>query len=144
VFFYGSFINRRVLAEGGLVVDEIEPAKLWGFDILIETLATLVRSDRDGVYGIVCQATHAQLAAPFGQHWLGGTYLPEPVLVELFNGRLTPALCYIAKAQPPERPDDDYIDRITGPAQEFGFPGWYIERLKRFQRPRGESPKPRT
>jgi hypothetical protein len=46
VFCYGSFINRQVLARGGLVPDRVEVARLWGFDILTETLATLVSSDR--------------------------------------------------------------------------------------------------
>ncbi|MDE3195336.1 MAG: glycosyltransferase, partial [Acidobacteriota bacterium] len=32
-----------------------------GFDIVIETLATLVRSDRHCVYGIACQVTHEEL-----------------------------------------------------------------------------------
>jgi hypothetical protein len=96
VFFYGSFINREVLARGGFVPDRIEVARLSGFDILVETLATLVRTDRHCVYGIVCQATHGELRGLYGQDWLGGTYLPEAVLVETEGGRLPPALRYIA------------------------------------------------
>ena len=133
VFFYGSFINRQVLARGGLVPDRVEVARLGGFEILVETLATLERSDRHCVYGIVCQATHAELRGLYGQDWLGGTYLPEAVLVETEGGRLLPALCYIAPTRPPAPPAGDYLDWITDAAREYGFPGWYVERLESFR-----------
>ena len=134
VFFYGSFINRQVLAKGGFVSERVEVAKLWGFDIRVETLATLVRSERHCVYGIVCEASHAELRQLYGQDWLGGTYLPEPVFVETKGGSLLPALCYIAPAPPPNRPVDDYLDWITRPAREYGFPDWYLERLESFRK----------
>jgi len=39
-----------------------------------------------------------------------------------------PALCYIAPSMDPKPATSDYIDRIVGPAKEYGFPVWYIER----------------
>ena len=133
VFFYGSFINRQVLRRGGLHVESVALARLWGFDIQIETLATLVHSDRHCVFGILCEATHAELAGLYGQDWLGATYLPEAVLVETEGRRLVPALCYIAPVRPPSRPADDYLDWILGPAREYGFPDWCLERLESFR-----------
>ena len=132
-FFYGSFINRTVLANGGLVVDRITTAKLWGYHILIVTLATLVRSDRACVFGILCGATHMELQRLYGQDWLGATYLPEAVVVETGDRQLVPALCYIAHRRPPARPADDYLEWITRPAREYGFPDWYLERLEGFR-----------
>jgi hypothetical protein len=132
VFFYGSFINRQVLAEVDLVPDCVEVARLWGFDIRIKPLANLVRSDRHSVYGIVCETTHVELNRLYGQDWVG-EYFPEPVLVETVEGRLLPALCYIAPRMKPSPAAGDYIDRIVDPAREYGFPGWYVERLERFR-----------
>jgi hypothetical protein len=132
VFFYGSFINRQVLAKGGLVPDRIEVARLWGFDIRIDTLATLVRSEQHSVYGVVCEASHAELRQLYGQGWLEGTYLPEAVLVETMSGALLPALCYIAPTPPATRPASDYLDWIIRSAREYGFPAWYVDRLERF------------
>ena len=134
VFFYGSFINRQVLARGGFTLERFEIARLWGFDIVIETLATLVRSDRHCVYGIACEFTHEQLRGLYAQDWLGGVYLPEAVVVETEGARSLPALCFIAPARPPARPSNDYLDWITAPAREYGFPDWYISRLERFRR----------
>jgi hypothetical protein len=130
VFFYGSFINVDILAKGGLVVDDVTVAKLWGFDIRISTLATLVRSDHGCVYGIVTKATHADLDRLYAQAWLGHAYRPEPVIVERQDAQLAPALCYIAHTAPPARPANEYLDWILIAARRLGFPGWYIERLQ--------------
>jgi hypothetical protein len=132
VFFYGSFINVAVLARAGLVPDDVEVARLWGFDIRIAPLATLVRSDRDSVYGTLCTTPRAALDRLYGQEWVAA-YRPEAVVAETLRGRLAPALCWIAPPSPPAPATDEYIDRIVGPARELGFPGWYIERLESFR-----------
>jgi hypothetical protein len=134
VFFYGSFINREVLTRGGLTWNRFDVGRLWGFDIVIETLATLVRSERHCVYGIVGEVTHDELRSLYTQDWLGGAYLPEAVLVETEAGGLLPALCYLAAERPPARPAEDYIDWITRSARSYGFPDWYIDRIERFRR----------
>jgi hypothetical protein len=138
-FFYGSFINLKVLAEVELVPGEVEIAKLSGFDIRIQPLANLVRSDQRCVYGILATATHEELGRlyDYAHDALGGTYLPEAVLAETQDGRWRPALCYIAPEMEPRPASDDYVDRIVGPARDYGFPDWYVERLERF-RPGGK------
>lgn len=135
VFFYGSFINRQVLAEAGLRPERVETARLDGFDIRIGPLANLVRSEADSVYGIVCLTTQDQLARLYGQAWVG-TYLPEVVEVETESGETLPALCYVAPSPEPRPASDDYIDRIVRPARQCGFPAWYVERLESFRPPR--------
>jgi hypothetical protein len=44
VFFYGSYMNRAVLAEVGLAPDLWEPTSLAGFDIVIAPRANLILS----------------------------------------------------------------------------------------------------
>lgn len=134
-FFYGSFINLDVLKTVDYVPDRYEVAKLSGFDIRISPLANLVCSDQHCVYGIVATATHDELRRlyDYARDGLGGTYLPEPVLAETRDGNLRPALCYIAPAMEPRRPTNDYIDRIVGPARQYGFPDWYVARLEGFR-----------
>jgi hypothetical protein len=131
-FFYGSFINRHVLRQVGFDPEVFEVAKLSGFDIRIQPLANLVRSDQHCVYGIVARATHEELHRLYSQDWVG-TYLPESVLVETLDGKWRAALCYLAPAPEPAPASNDYIDRIVGPAREYGFPAWYIARLEGFR-----------
>jgi hypothetical protein len=129
VFFYGSFINKRVLAEGGYVPLKMEIAQLCGFDVRTQPLVTLVRSERDSVYGVLCDATHRELDHLYGQAWVQ-EYQPEPVVVVAAGGRLVPALCYIAPAHVVALPDRAYLERVLEPARELGFPSWYVQRLE--------------
>jgi hypothetical protein len=132
VFFYGSYINFAVLREVDLVPEQWEVARLPGFDIRIQPRANLVRSEQHCVYGIVATATHAELARLYthARDVLGEVYLPEAVLVQTLAGLWRPALCYLCPEMTPRPADHAYVERIVGPAGEFGFPEWYIARLE--------------
>lgn len=134
-FFYGSYMNFSVLEEVNLIPDQWEVARLNGFDIRIQPRANLVRSDQQCVYGILATTTHQELSRLYAhaRDVLGETYLPEAVLVETLDGQWKPALCYIAPSMEPQPVAHDYLDRILGPAKEFGFPGWYLARLESFR-----------
>ncbi len=131
-FFYGSFINLDVLKEVDYVPERFEVARLDRFEIRIEPLANIVPSEPSCVYGIVALATHAELARLYGQDWVG-TYHPHPVVVTTQDGKSRSALCYIAPRAEPRPAANDYVDRIVGPARQFGFPAWYIEGLESFR-----------
>lgn len=81
-FFYGSFINLDVLKQVNLLPEQVEVAKLNGFDIRIRPLANLVRSDQHCVYGIVATATHDELNRlyAYAQTGLGGTPRKLPTI----------------------------------------------------------------
>ena len=134
-FFYGSYINLNVLNEVDLVPEQYEVARLNGFDIQIRPLANLVRSDQHCVYGILTAATHDELKRLYthAEHVLGGVYLPEAVLAVTLDRKWRSALCYISPSMDAEPAANDYIDRIVGPAKEYRFPTWYIDRLERFR-----------
>ena len=135
VFFYGSYINFGVLREVDLVPEQWEVARLDGFDIRVQPRANLVPSDQHRVYGIVATATHAELDRLYAhaRDVLGEVYLPEAVLVQTLTGLWRPALCYICPAMVPRPADNAYVERIAGPARDFGFPAWYIARLDSFR-----------
>jgi hypothetical protein len=135
VFFYGSYINFGVLRGVGLVPEQWEVARLDGFDIRIRPRANLVPSDQHCVYGIVATATHAELARLYAhaRDVLGEVYLPQAVLAQTLAGLWRPALCYLCPEMDPRPADNAYVERITGPARDFGFPPWYIARLESFR-----------
>jgi hypothetical protein len=134
-FFYGSFIDLGVLRVLGVALEEHEPARLSGFDIRIQPLANLIRSDRDCVYGIVALASHEELRRlyDYARRELGTVYHPEPVLVETFDGKWRAALCYIAPVMESRKPSNEYLEHIVEPAKQYGFPDWYIARLEDFR-----------
>lgn len=133
-FFYGSYINPAVLREVDLRPERMQVARLPGFDIEIRPLANLVPSDRHTVYGVLADATHAELARLYhhAEHVLGAVYLPQAVLAHAQDGRLEPALCYIAPEMPAAPASADYVGRIVEPARAYGFPAWYVRRLESF------------
>ena len=61
VFFYGSYINRDVLAQAGLAPSRWEVARLDGFELVVRPRANLVRSDRHCAWGVLATATHREL-----------------------------------------------------------------------------------
>ena len=134
-FFYGSYINIDVLKEVDYVPAQYEVARLPGFDIIIRPLANLVRSDEHTVYGILATGTHAELERLYdhAENVLGGKYLPEAVLVQTLGGRWMPALTYIAPVLSGKPAAADYVERIAKPAEAYGFPSWYVERIKSFK-----------
>jgi hypothetical protein len=134
VFFYGSYMNFRVLREVDLVPERWEIGQLGGFDIQIRPRANLIRSERDSVYGIAATASHAELARLYihARDVLGEVYLPEAVLVQLQSGLWRACLCYICPDMAPRPAEAAYVGRIVEAAREFGFPSWYIDRLEGF------------
>jgi hypothetical protein len=135
VFFYGSYLNRRVLAEVDLLPEEFAPALLPGYDLRIAPRANLVRSPLDVVYGVLATATRAELERLYthAREVLGELYLPEPVLAVSGSGAWLPALCYIAPHMTPRPAERAYVERILEPARELGFPAWYLARIEAFR-----------
>jgi hypothetical protein len=135
VFFYGSYMNRSVLAEVGLAPDLWERASLAGFDIVIAPRANLIPSPGTTVFGVLATASHAELDRLYShaRDVLGETYLPHPVLVETRTGLARPALCYIAPHMIERPAEPDYVDRILEPAGSLDFPFWYLARLESFK-----------
>ena len=134
-FFYGSFMNLEVLKKLSIVPAAVEVATLSGFDIFIRPLANLTRSSDRSVYGAVANTTHAELVRLYGyaSDKLGGTYLPQAVLVLMRNGTWLPAMCYVASELSGRPATNDYVDLIVNAAKHYAFPRSYIDRLETFR-----------
>lgn len=129
VFFYGSFMRRDIMARGGFHPAHIEVAKLSGFDIKIDPHANISRSDKHCIYGILVHATHSELNSLYSMDDVG-VFLPEAVNVELQNGSLQAALCYIPPFRISKPADIEYLQRLIATTQEYEFPAWYIHKLQ--------------
>lgn len=131
VFFYGLYMDFEVLARHGVTPARWETASLAGYDFNVASWGYVVPSERGRVYGLNASVTHEDLARLYGPEntFLKLRYFPEPVLAETADGRFVPALCYVA-LEPPEGPvNRDYAEAMIRLSQQYGFPGWYAERL---------------
>ena len=135
VFFYGSYMNFDVLKEVDIVPASHQMAILSGFDLVIAPRANLIRDPKTVAYGVLIEASHAELGRLYSEHaqgLLGETYLPEAVIVTDAGGKLRPAMTYIAHSMAPRPPDRAYVERIARPAERYGFPRWYVEKIRAF------------
>lgn len=134
-FFYGAYMNFDVLKEVNLVPQDVEVARLGGFDISIKPLVNLVTSDQYHVYGIAATVTHKELHRLYTEHALGilgELYLPQAVIVKTRDEKFIAAVCYIAPSMVPKPASKDYMSKVLKPAHEFKLPEWYIKRLENF------------
>ena len=127
-----------MLAEVDLRPRRVEVARLHGRRFSISPLA---RIDPDGMascWGIVADASHAELERLYVEHargTLGGTYLPEAVLVETAAGGWRSALTYVQSRMTPAAPAPEYVRRIAGAARNLGFPAPYVSHIESFGNP---------
>jgi hypothetical protein len=141
VFFYGSYMNRRVLAEAQVAPERFDVARLDGYEIRIGPRANLYAAPGTCVYGLLAPATHDELSRLYAhaQERLGEIYVPHPVLVQTHEGGWFAALCYLSHTMVERPPDAAYVDRIIEPAREHAFPGWYIDCLAAYRPADGDA-----
>jgi len=136
VFLYGSSINLDVLSKAGLKKRAFAPAALAGFDLIIQPVANLAENGDGVVYGILANFTHEEIRILTGSHTPSlttATYNPEPVIVRTRGGKIVPAITYISVDMTPVSADNEYINQLLKPAQNYGFPRWYLERIEAFR-----------
>jgi len=84
------------------------------------------------VYGILVKVTHEKLDKLYSMDGVG-VFLAEAVLVQTLDGKLQPALCYIPPTIDNKPADCEYLDRLIEAGRDYGFPDWYLDRLKGFR-----------
>lgn len=135
VFFYGSYMNRAVLAEAGVTPQGWQVARLAGHRLVIAPHANLVIDRSAECWGFLTAMDHGALARLYDGHALGvlgQEYLPEAVQVSLESGEIRPALCYLAPDMALVGPDPAYVARIAAPAEAAGFPEAYVADIRGF------------
>lgn len=133
VFFYGSFMRPDVMARAEFTPADVEVAQLNGYDICLDPHANVFPSPMHNVYGIVVQASHADLERMYSISGVG-SFLPEAVLVTMNDGRWLPAMCYMPPSRSNIPPDQPYLARLIEAAQLRGLPGDYVARLQSYAR----------
>jgi hypothetical protein len=126
-FFYGLFVDERVLRESGAMPVHPRKAFVDGFALRIGRRATLLPSPGARVYGMIFALTHAELERLYSAPGLE-RYRPEAVLARTLRGPATPALCFnLPDAPGPEEANPDYAARLRRILGELGLPSDHVE-----------------
>jgi hypothetical protein len=132
VFFYGTIMNPVVMKTFGVIVTELLPAKVYGFDITVRPRPTLVRSDRSCVFGSVISVTHEDLSTIYSglERSFGVIYRPEAVVAITLDGSLRPVFCYIAHNMTEAAPQPQFVQQLAQCVRTMGHPEWYAAHIE--------------
>jgi len=129
-FFYGLFMDARVLYQAGAKPSNLRRAHVADFALRIGKRATLVPSPGARAYGMVISLTHAELDRLYGAPDLE-TYRPEAVVAHTFEGEAIPALCYnLVQAPDQHERNPEYAVRLKSVLEGLGFPVEYVESVE--------------
>ncbi len=134
VFFYGTFMSAKILREYGITCEATIPAKLNGNELSIRPRVNLKKNDSCVSYGGLAHISHQDISRLYSDlnDKFGITYYPYPVIAELADGSLKPALCYISFDIRDSLADLEYVNELARCATGLEAPEAYIGHIKSF------------
>ena len=131
IFFYGLFMDAKLLEEQGLHPKWVGLAKLPDYQIRIGARATLVPSPGAVAYGALMTLSSKEAALLYAEPSVSD-YKPEPVVAQLLDSpEAVDALCY-------NLPGDSagsnaaYAKRLAKLVLELELPSAYSEEISGF------------
>ncbi len=130
VFFYGLFMDPRVLERAGVDPRLLGHAALDGHRIWIGERATVLASPSDTVYGVVMELTEAECTELYSAPSVRD-YEPRAVEVRMLDsGRTIDSTCYVLPREScGVEPRHAYALALSRLAESLGFPAAYVRRI---------------
>ena len=130
VFFYGLFMDEKLLDGKGVRPTDIRPAAVPGFVLRIGARAALVPTPTGQVHGLLMKLSHADIEKLYSEPSVRA-YRPEAVLAVINNGARVAALCYNLLEPPsPDEHNEEYASKLRSLAQRVGLPSDYVASIK--------------
>jgi hypothetical protein len=130
VFFYGLFMDERLLAAKGIKPTNISLGFVDGYGLRIGERATLVRRPKGRAYGAVMDIAPNEATALYAEDSVAD-YLPGPVTVELMDGTEIEATCYNLPGAKVTGTNKVYAESLLQVASRLGLPDSYLDEIKR-------------
>ncbi|MDH4255948.1 MAG: gamma-glutamylcyclotransferase [Gammaproteobacteria bacterium] len=129
VFFYGLFMDERLLATKGIEPADVKLGFVDGHRLRIGERATLIRRPGGRVYGAMMDIAPAEATALYAEDSLAD-YLPEAVVVELMDGKRVEATCYILPPAKVSGTNRRYAEALLEVATRLDFPESYLDQIR--------------
>jgi len=129
VFFYGLFMDESLLASKGIHASSAIAGYVDGYGLRIGRRATLVPDETRRTYGILMAVPTDGVKALYADEGLAD-YVPESVSVQLPDGTLAPAVCYLLPAGKLEGTNAQYAKSLRALAGKLGFPDTYLRQIE--------------
>ena len=125
-FFYGLFMDIKVLRDCGVAPINPRRAFVENFALRIGQRATLVPSAGGRAYGMLFELTHAELERLYSAPGLE-RYRAEAVLAQPLDSTPLPALCFNLSEPPqPQERNPEYAARLQRILSKLEFPQEYV------------------
>ena len=129
IFFYGLFMDERLLATKGIQPSAVNPGFVDGYALRIGERATLVRRPDSRAYGAMMVITPSEATRLYAEESVAD-YMPEPVIVELMDGTQVEATCYNLPRDKVAGTNKDYAEILLDLATRLNFPAAYLDEIK--------------
>ncbi|WP_262694640.1 gamma-glutamylcyclotransferase family protein [Kordiimonas aquimaris] len=129
VFFYGLFMDEALLAEKGIIPNNMLIGYVDGYALHIGERATLLPAETNRSYGIMMDISADEAADLYSDSSVSD-YIPEPVEVVLSNGGKAKAICYNLPAEKVTGANKKYAALLLDVASKLGFPDSYLNHIK--------------
>ena len=130
VFFYGLFMDERLLATKRIAPSGIRAGFVDGYQLCIGERATLVPRPGGRAYGVVMEIASGEIEDLYAEASVAD-YVPEPVIVELMDGTQVRATCYNLPGDKIAGTNKDYAASLLELATRLGFPDSYLDQIRR-------------
>jgi len=129
VFFYGLFMDEKLLASKGIQPADIRRGFVEGYGLRIGERGTLVRDAGSRAYGLVMNVAPGEAAKLYAEESVAD-YLPEPVIVDTMDGAQVDATCYNLPVDKVTGTNKEYAESLLDLATRLGFPGSYLDEIR--------------
>ncbi len=132
VFFYGLFMDERLLATKGIKPSEVSLGFVDGYGLRIGERATLVRRPDGRAYGALMNIAPGEATELYAEASVAD-YVPERVVVELLDGTRVEAICYNLPSDKVTGTNRDSAESLLDVATRLGFPDAYLDPIRQAQ-----------
>ncbi len=134
VFFYGLFMDEKLLRDKGLNPGNPRKASLPGYGLRIAERATLLASPEETSYGIVMRMAEADLKKLYAEESVSD-YIREKVSVITEGYEALEASCYNLPDNLITGSNKAYANSLLQLAKRIGLPDHYLRHIQGFMNP---------
>ena len=129
VFFYGLFMDEDLLASKGIEPSDARIGFVDGYRLLIGERATLLPCPDRRAYGVMMDIASSEARELYAEESVAD-YVPEPVTVELMDGKRVEATCYNLPGDEVTGTNRAYARSLLEVATRLGFPDSYLDEIR--------------
>ena len=122
-------MDTDILAKKGITSHDAVVGLVDGFSLRIGERATLLRTAGGRTYGVIVEISPVEAKELYAEISVAD-YVAELVAVELIDGSIVEASCYILSEDKVTGANQDYANALFKVAHKLGLPEFYLAEIK--------------